>query len=127
MGEEKEGAEAVKVQNPGKRFWSALNYIITSFREYGARQGRGDFGIEATSITLSAEEWDALNKRYNELEKAILDTWEDANQIAENLVDMKLLPPEEAEMLRVSGREKAESILERLEGFVDDDKVEVEI
>jgi hypothetical protein len=106
MGEEKEGVEAVKVQNPGKRFWSALNYIITSFREYGARQGRGDFGIEATSITLSAEEWDALNKRYNELEKAVLDTWEDANQIAENLVDMKLLPPEEAEVLRVSGRKR---------------------
>jgi len=31
MNEEKRPAEAIKIQNPGKKFWSALDYIISSF------------------------------------------------------------------------------------------------
>ncbi len=125
MSEEGHLAGAIKTRNPGKKFWSALDYIISSFRECGTRSGETGFGIEAMSITLSAEEWNTLNKQFGDLQKSILDTWEDAEQLANDLGEMKSLHPDDAEAYRKAGREKAESILERLEDFVDDDKVEV--
>ncbi|CAG1006246.1 hypothetical protein METP3_03794 [Methanosarcinales archaeon] len=33
MNKETRPAEAIKIKNQGKRFWSALDYIISSFRE----------------------------------------------------------------------------------------------
>jgi hypothetical protein len=38
---------------------------------------------------------------------------------------MRSFHPDDAEAYRKAGREKAESILERLKDFVDDDQVEV--
>jgi hypothetical protein len=125
MNEEKRPAEAIKIQNPGKKFWSALDYIISSFREYGTRSGETGFGIEGKSITLSTEEWNTLNKQFDYMQKAILDTWEDAEQLANDLTEMRSFHPDDAEAYRKAGREKAESILERLKDFVDDDQVEV--
>lgn len=125
MSEDNHRAAAIGIKNPGKGFWSALDYIISSFREYGTRSGETGFGIKEKSITLSAEEWNTLNKQFDDLQKAVLDTWEDAEQLANDLTEMRSLHPDDAEAYRKTGREKAESILERLEDFVDNDQVEV--
>jgi hypothetical protein len=53
------------------------------------------------------EKWKGTECGFDDLQKAVLDTWEDA------------------EAYRKTGREKAEGILERLEYFVDNDQVEV--
>lgn len=46
MNEERRPAEAIKIKNPRKKLWSALDYIIGSFREYNTCSEEIDFGVE---------------------------------------------------------------------------------
>lgn len=46
MNEERRPAEAIKIKNPRKKLWSALDYIIGSFREYNTCSEETDFGVE---------------------------------------------------------------------------------
>ncbi len=105
------------VQNPGKNFWTALNTIVEAFKE-------STFPIPNRSFAIPGKVKETLNKLYPELEKSILDTWEDAVQLADDLEEMKWLNKEDGENFRKSCQTKAESILSRLENFVDNDKIE---
>lgn len=121
--------EKTKQENPAKLFWSGLNYIIDTLAGSGV-EDKSDlddptFDIHHKSITLSIGEWRAIEKHYGSLEKALLDTWEDAVQLADDLDEMKGLHPDDIEAYRKSDQTIAESILARLENFVDNDKVEV--
>ena len=46
MNEERRPAEAIKIKNPRKKLWSALDHIIGSFREYNTCSEETDFGVE---------------------------------------------------------------------------------
>lgn len=116
-------------ENPAKPFWAGMDYIISTLGGTGTEDksnpNEPTFGIQSKSITLPIDQWRAIEQYFKVLERAILDTWEDAVVLSADLDDMKSLPPDELENYRKADVERAESIMERLDNFVDDDKVEV--
>ncbi len=122
------GKETQVQENPAKPFWAGMDYIISTLGGTGTEDktnpNETTFGIQRKSITLPIEQWRAIEQHYKLLERALLDTWEDAVVLQADLDDMKSLPPDELENYRKADVERAESIMERLGNFVDDDKVE---
>ncbi len=116
-------------QNPAKPFWAGMDYIISILGGTGTEDksnpNEPTFGIQRKSITLPIDQWRAIEHHYKSLERALLDTWEDAVVLEADLDDMKSLPPDELENYRKADVGRVESIMERLGNFVDDDKVEV--
>lgn len=116
-----------KQENPAKHFWSGLDYITGVLHDTMEVLVPGETvtGIRNQSIVLSVDEWGAIEEHYASLERALLDTWEDAVVLVADLDDMKSLPPDELENYRKADVGRVESIMDRLRNFVDDDKVEV--
>jgi len=118
--------ERIESENPAKYFWSGLGYIIDTFERAGEEdEQKTGYGVDCQSITLSMEEWKAIHANYSKLEEVILDVWENASKLADDLEEMKWLHPDDAEAFRKADQVIAENILVRLEDFVDNDKVEV--
>lgn len=111
-------------KNTAKAFWSGLHYIIDSVAKHGEPQNKESFDRDCKSITLSNEEWETIQKHFSDLEKVILDTFEDACRLADDLEEMKWLHPDDAEAFRKADLVMAESILNRLDEYVDEEKVE---
>lgn len=61
----------------GEHFWSGLTYIVDTFRLYGETGIDDTFGINHKSITLSREEWEALNN-FEDLKQIITEIWTNA-------------------------------------------------
>jgi hypothetical protein len=110
-------------ENITRHFWSGLAYIIDSFREHGETLDSG-YGVDRKTITLSEEEWKAVDNQFRHFEESIHAIWESASQLADDLEEMKWLHPDDAEAYRKACQKMAESILGSLEKYVDDEKVE---
>lgn len=110
-------------KNPAKPFWSGLNYIMDVLH---AKMVRTETVVTMRgSITLSIDEWQAIADHYASLEKAILDTWEDAIGLEADFGDMRGPDPNTLEDYRKAGKMRTEDMISRISNYVDNEKVEI--
>ncbi len=108
----------------GEDFWSGLYYIIETFRDQGKSESKGTYGIDRKSITLSKDEWDAINYNFEDLKQAVHDIWVNATKLADDLEEMRLVTDEDSrERFRKVCYNNTLHLRVKLEKFIDDRKI----